>query len=482
MRTVIRSRMDGLSGGHAGGRDGVPEPPRTCALDVGQVSGEWPLTFRQLPVARRFSGRNYHRYPQTRRVVATQKEKRMTKLHTLAAVALCCAAAVIAGCGSSDDDNSAGSGGNSGTASNGESKTLRVGFSAALSGDYAAYDTPVLDGMKYAAKKINAAGGDDGIKVEISALDNHSEQNATTTTTQSLLDKDIRAFVLTSSAANIAQGTLIAGRGGMTTLGLVTTPSVAHSIGDRAFLVGASADNAQASVGAQYACDQGYKTAATLGSPDLPYTNDMPGYFADAFDHICGGKVISEGTFKIGATDFSSQVSKVTQAKPDVVFSAIFVPDSIAFLKQLRSAGSKTPFIGTDGNDSPDFIKSGGSATEGAAYTVEAFPEGNARLEDFIADYEKLMGKAPEAPAYNALGADQVTALVEAAKLSGGSVEPDDLVNGMLKLKNVPLLTGDSTMSADTRIAEKGVPLIQVDGGKNKLVSDDKPSYIAAPK
>jgi len=400
----------------------------------------------------------------------------MTKVRSIAAAALCCVAAVpVVGCGSGD--NNAATGGSD----DGGAKTLRIGFSAALSGDYAAYDTPVLNGMKFAAKKINDAGGDGGIKVEIDALDNHSEQNATTTTTQSLLDKGIRSFVLTSSAANIAQGTLIAGRGGMTTLGLVTTPSVLSAIGPRAFLVGASADNAQASVGAEYACKQGYKTAATLGSPDLPYTNDMPAYFADAFGRICGGKVVSKGTYKIGAADFGSQVSAITQAKPDVVFSAIFVPDSIAFLKQLRSAGSKTPFVGTDGNDSPDFIKSGGSATEGAAYTVEAFVDGNAKLESFVDEYTKLMGKAPDAPAYNALGADQVTALVAAAKLAG-STEPDALVKGMAQLKDLDLLTGASTMNAGSRIAEKGVPLIQVDNGKNTLVTDAKPSYIAAAK
>src|SRR5262245_33260760 len=111
----------------------------------------------------------------------------MTKVSSIVAAVACCFAAVlVAGCGSSADDGG-------GARADGGAKTLRIGFSAALSGDYAAYDTPVLDGMKFAAKKINDAGGDGGFKVEIDALDNHSEQNATTTTTQSLLDKGIRS-------------------------------------------------------------------------------------------------------------------------------------------------------------------------------------------------------------------------------------------------------------------------------------------------
>src|SRR5262245_54348977 len=90
------------------------------------------------------------------------EERTMTEFRRIAAMAACCLAVVlVAGCGSSGDDAT------SGASAGGGAKTLRIGFSAALSGDYAAYDTPVLDGMKFAAKKINAAGGDSGIKVEI---------------------------------------------------------------------------------------------------------------------------------------------------------------------------------------------------------------------------------------------------------------------------------------------------------------------------
>ena len=113
-------------------------------------------------------------------------------------------------------------------------------------------------------------------------------------------------------------------------------------------------DNQQASAGAEHACDTGYKSAYLLGSPEIPYTKDMTGFFADAFAEICGGEVVGEDTFKIGQTEFGPAVTKIQNASPapDVIFSPIFVPDSGAFLKQLRSAGVETPFITTDGNDS----------------------------------------------------------------------------------------------------------------------------------
>ena len=40
-----------------------------------------------------------------------------------------------------------------------EPLTLRIGISAALSGPYAAYDQPLVNGMEFAADEVNAAGG-----------------------------------------------------------------------------------------------------------------------------------------------------------------------------------------------------------------------------------------------------------------------------------------------------------------------------------
>ena len=53
---------------------------------------------------------------------------------------------------------------------------LKIGFSGALSGPYAAYDAPLLNGMKFAAKEINAKGGLNGITIKIVSKDNKGDQ------------------------------------------------------------------------------------------------------------------------------------------------------------------------------------------------------------------------------------------------------------------------------------------------------------------
>ena len=135
---------------------------------------------------------------------------------------------------------------------------LTIGFSGALSGAYAAYDAPLLNGMKFAAKEINAKGGLGGYKVKIVSKDNKGDQTQTATTTQELLDDGIKIFVVTTgdtaspAASSPCQGGAIASVGGN------TAPELVKSIGKRGFMI-VFGDNVQASAAAQYSCQQGYR-------------------------------------------------------------------------------------------------------------------------------------------------------------------------------------------------------------------------------
>ena len=160
----------------------------------------------------------------------------------------------------------------------------------------------------------------------------------------------------------------------------------------------------------------------------------------------------------------------------------MFVPDSGIFLKALRGAGVETPFISTDGNDSTLFADSGGDAVDGAVFSTHGFAGGpGTPVGDFLADFEKVMGAKPESNTFEAIGRDNVYALVAAVKAAGGSVEPDDLKTAIEGLKDVPLLTGNMTMDPATHIPIKDVTLIRMNGSQQELVQTKTPDYIAAP-
>jgi branched-chain amino acid transport system substrate-binding protein len=400
------------------------------------------------------------------------------------------AALLLAACGSSSSSSSSSSeasttGGSSSESSetgSGATGKLQIGFSAALAGSFAPFDTTELNGMKFAEKKINSEGGLNGIEVEIVSENNKGETSLTATTTQDLLDKGITSFVMTTADSSIAGGQLIESAGGVMTMGVNTPAVLLEEIGENAFNINFT-DNLQAAADAEYACEQGYKSAYLLVAPQSPYTSEetMGKYFTEAFEHDCQGEVVGSDQFTIGSTNFGSQVTKIQSASPapDVIFTSMFVPDSGTFLKQLRGAGVETPFIGTDGDDDPSLVETAGSAANGAVYSTHQFPTPGGELDKFTAEYEKLMGKPVETSTFEAIGRDQVYALVEAAHIAG-SFEPGPMAEALASLKNYKTIQGNLTMLPG-RYPSLPAYLVEISNGKPKLVDQTVPKFIPQP-
>lgn len=383
--------------------------------------------------------------------------------------------------GGSSSETASSETGSEGGGSGAEGK-LKIGFSAALAGPFAPFDAPELAGMEFAEKKINSEGGLDGIEVEVVSENNKGETSATATTTQDLLDKGITSFVMTTADSSVAGGQLIQNAGGVMTMGVNTPPVLLEEIGDHAFNINFT-DNLQAAADAEYACERGYKSAYELVAPQSPYTSEetMGKYFAEAFEHDCGGKVVGSDQFAIGSTNFGSQVTKLQNASPapEVIFTSMFVPDSGTFLKQLRGAGVETPFIGTDGDDDPALAQTAGSAANGAVYSTHQFPTPGGTLEKFYKEFEQVMGKPVETSTFEAIGRDQVYALVEAAHLAG-SFEPEPMAEALASLKDFETIQGKLTMLPG-RYPELPAYLVEIANGKPKLVDTIDPKFIPEP-
>jgi branched-chain amino acid transport system substrate-binding protein len=354
---------------------------------------------------------------------------------------------------------------------------LHIGAAMALAGPWAVFDEPLLHGIQEGVKEINARGGVNGVTVELTYKDFRGDNTQQLSATQQMLDDGIRVFIA-SNGGSLGANKLAVNKGGILLAGSGTDPENTERVGPREYTV-VFTDNQQASADAQYACNKGYRKVWLLGSPDSTYTGNMGAYFEDAFAHFCRGKVVGKDSYKIGATEFGSQVTKIQNAspKPDVVFSAIFIPDSGAFLKALRAAGVKTPFLSTDGNDSPLLASSGGKAVDGVVYATHGFPRPGSAMARFQADYKKFMGKKPETNTIEAIGRDNVYALAYAAS-KAGSTDPDKILKALGGLKNVPLATGTITMNPKTRTPIKQITLVKMVGTKPTFLATITPKYV----
>jgi branched-chain amino acid transport system substrate-binding protein len=379
---------------------------------------------------------------------------------------------IAAGCGDDDSSDSEGGG----------DTTVKIGFSAALSGPYAAYDAPLLAGMEFAAQQIEADGGIDGYTAEIISKDNKGEQTQTATTTQELLDEGVQVSVLTTGDTSVPSGQLAVQAGGIASVGANTAPAIVQDVGERAFMI-VMGDNAQAAAGAEYACDQGYASAYTIGSNEIPYTEFIPQYFEEAFAEGCDGQVTGSDVYKIGETNYGTVVAKIKAAnpQPDVIYTPMFIPDFGAFVKQLRSAGVDTPVMTSDGNDSSLLLDSAGDAAEGVVFTTSTFPVEGSLAEEFIDEFTKETGNAPESNTLEAIGRDNVYAIVQAAADAGSSTDPDAILDAACGLTDYELVTGSLTMDCETQIPDKEVFVVEVKDGEFTYVDSFTPEFVPAP-
>ncbi len=318
----------------------------------------------------------------------------MNYWHRLGIVGACAALGLgAAACGSSDNASTSSS--TTGQTSGGGGQTLNVGYVGGFTGILAPYDGGVLQGLKVAVADINSRAGADGTKIKLTTRDSRSEPAEAVAAAQELVSQGVDLLITPcDSDPSLAAGA-VAQKAGIPALSsCATTPTLPQNVGDFMFL-SVQGDNAQSTVLANYARDQGYKTAYLLGSPDSGYTEELPRYFGEVFK-ANGGKVVGTGTFQLGGQSFDAQVAKIQQLspQPDVIMTSAYLPDFPVFIKKLRAAGVKVPVLGVDALDAQATIDAAGPAANGVVFTTHAFPTKGSPLADFYAHVKENDGQA----------------------------------------------------------------------------------------
>jgi branched-chain amino acid transport system substrate-binding protein len=389
--------------------------------------------------------------------------------------ALVVVALVGAACSTSSSATSAG--GESGSASG---APIVIGFPADLTTDWAYYDKPMEQGAQFAVDQINDAGGVLGRPLELNTVDMRDDVAEGAKVTQQLIDDGAVYLIGTVGDGILAEGQVACAAGVPISTGLGTAPTLVGGMGDCAYQLVMS-DNIQAAVDADYALEQGYQTAYLLGSNEIPYTKDLPTYFQAAFENG-GGTVVGTDEYKIGAGDYSAVVTKVTSADPApaVIFTPMFIPDSVVFLRQLRQAGSTIPVISTDGNADPALLDAGKKAIDGLTFSNSVCTaEGDPKVQAFYDDYKARYGKDP-ASYVAVIGYDEVN-LVAQAIAAAGSTDAAALKD-KLAHADYTGISGHVVMDPETRRANKPASLIQMDGTAFTCLGVQPfPSFVAPP-
>ena len=216
-----------------------------------------------------------------------------------------------------------------------EGDTVKVGFLNSTSGPMAISEQTVRDALIMGADEINAAGGIMGKQIEFIEEDGQSEPTVFAEKINKLLTEDNVAAVFGgwTSASRKAMLPVVEGANGLLFYpvqyeGLEASPNI--------YYTGATT-NQQIIPAMDFLASEGVETLFLAGSDYVfPRTANkiIKQYAAEL-----GIEIVGEEYVPLDSDDWTTQVAKIAEAKPDFVFNTINGSSNVGFIKAYDEAG-----------------------------------------------------------------------------------------------------------------------------------------------
>ncbi|MDO4345453.1 MAG: ABC transporter substrate-binding protein [Eubacteriales bacterium] len=286
------------------------------------------------------------------------------------------------------------------------------GFQEVLGIRYAneQYPTVEIDGTTYS--------------IELVEVDNKSDKTEAVTAAQSLVSEGV-SVVLGSygSGVSIAAGPIF-GDAQIPAIGCsCTNPQV--TLGKDFYFRVCFLDPFQGTVMANYASQNGCKTAAVITQLGDDYSSGLGNFFKKAFTDL-GCEVVSEEQFQTNQTDFKAILTNVKAANPDIIFAPSSITTAPLIIKQARELGIEAIIAAGDTWENSTIIENAGDAAEGVVLSTffdEAEPA-NDEAAAFITGFKEYLaanGQEEIIPAVSALGYDAYLTAYKAIEAAGST-------------------------------------------------------------
>jgi branched-chain amino acid transport system substrate-binding protein len=203
-------------------------------------------------------------------------------------------------------------------------------------------------------------------------------------------------------------------------------------------------------------------TAAVLYDVASEYNKGIAEIFKKEFEAM-GGKLVAFESYTKDDKDFSSQLTKIKAANPDVLFLPNYYNEVPLQVQQARRLGLTCAIIGSDSWGSDELLKLGGKDLEGCFFSTHYAPDiATPEAQKFIKEYEAKYGKKPDDVA--ALTYDSLNLLLTAIS-KAGSLDRQKVRDALANITEFEGVTGKMKFKG-TGDPIKSAVIIQIKDGK----------------
>ncbi len=319
--------------------------------------------------------------------------------------------------------------------------TIKIGLMCPLTGAWASEGQDMRNIVTVLAEQLNAKGGINGSLVEIVVEDDAGDPKTAALAAQRLSTQDVVAVIGTygSAITEASQGIY-----DEMEIVQVATGSTAIRLTEKGmplFFRTCPRDDEQGRVAAGVLKQRGYKKIAIL--------HDNTSYAKGLAEETLallkkdGSTMVFYDALTPNERDYSTILTKIKTAEPEVLFFTGYYPEAGMLLRQMQEMAWGVPMLGGDATNNLDLVKIAGKAAAGYMFisppTLQDLPSQEAK--GFATAYQAKYNSMP-ASVWSVLAGDAFIALTTA--IEGAKSTDSQAIAAYLKneLSDHPGLTG----------------------------------------
>jgi len=364
-----------------------------------------------------------------------------------------------------------------------DSSQIKVGVIAELTGDIPAVGASCKNAAEMAVAEINDGGGiqlgDRKYKINLIIEDNAGKADQSASAAQKLITQNNVIAIVGPNASRYALPAAEIAETGKVVLITPWSTAPKATLDSR---TGASKkyvfrscfiDPFQGRVLAKFVLDNlKLKKAAVLYDVASEYNKGIAEIFKEVYEQN-GGRIVAFETYTTNDKDFSSQLTKIKKADPEIIFLPNYYSEVPLQIQQAKRLGIAVPFIGADAWGSAELTKLCGAECDGYYFSTHyAADAATETTKKFIAGYKAKYGTTPDDVA--ALTYDSFGLLWYALK-TAGKKDRQAVRDALARIPQYEGVTGNMQFKEGSGDPIKSAVILKIKDGKFTWFANAKP-------